>query len=101
MQLETYRNICSQTNTLRKTLQKIVVVWEHPSYEILETLLQNFSGSIEHCQGFDLGEEFQKLIGIKEAVKAIYTYENCAVHKFVWEQFDMIITGNLYSEDEP
>lgn len=73
-----------------------------PGYQIVAILLQNAAFDGSDCAGYSHEADVKKLKTIRGLLQAFVTYDpHHEFYSFVYEEYTMIIDGNLHCEDIP
>ena len=98
MNIESYKAITNDMAKLHKTVVAFNKVYDRPQYAILASLVKNIAVNYEGSFQFNLDSEYNRIVEVKNAVKAMYDTVNSDIIKFTLDQIDFSVEGNLGME---
>ena len=98
MNIKSYKAITKDMAKLHKTVVAFNIVYDRPEYAILASLVNNIAVNYDGSFQFNLDYEYNRIVEVQNAVKAMYATVNSDIIKFTLDQIYFSVEGNLGME---
>lgn len=99
MKPKTLQQLQKQIHSLLLVVRDIQLVWDNSLTDMVEVMLQNASTSSFGCINYSHERDEQRVLNVNTALKALSKHHNYHFINWVSEEYDMLVTGTIMSEE--
>lgn len=83
----------------RLVIKPVCEYWDHPCYVMISVLIQNMGSDFINTVNYSHEEAENDLMKILKILSGLNEYENVHFVQYVYEQVDLIVSGNVMTEE--